>query len=1153
MLWLLLHLLPRIRASPNMRPLLAPRPYATEAYHAANKLSSTDIEKVLQDDHVLQNIALNIRRRKISDSTVNSLFEGAIEMALGELGAQAYSFLLQTWRLVFELQSQSENTFLQKQLYSSHEKLVHTMMNRGDYTAFQDLLMSHQSRLRHLHESLDNRSSFPSWAYKVMDVAQFQVDDGILTHNQESVESFLRSARFSVAQKHQLNAMLLQKSLLYGPASPKLIQRFLRYIIMIDGNSLLSFTGHHLVYKTALRLLLSRSKGAGDNPEHLDNLQKVVTEVVPEQSYFRLLSDAMMAASSAMPELTIQAFQFKQLRGMLTSEDLTALMKAYVHQEKFDRAIENHAAFPLLQDDEQIVLLLQVNERTKNWKLLQQQFEDMYGRKDLPRTIHYSVVIGALASVGSQKEVERLYVQMQKRHLQPTYPIFRGIIRACINNNDYTLALVYYDDFMGRVQNGEIDPKYIPRIESEVLLIKLFQCNVKVAMQAIEDLFEKQKQSNTIYLDSEMIVQIIKFFSVTYSKKEFLRVWQFAEEAELLSEHVYYYGITFYTKLGEFQESNELAKEAHRHSLVPFHSNLIYKGQIRNYRVWVRQTSDKYYQSVLKERARALVARLDEQIESRSLSPRNLDKLLVELIKHSLIVKPWEQESGVERDADRYFRHCKELGLLSEAAYLPFLRECAAKEASFQDNSRILDLYREMVASKIDISAESYKYLIAALLKIDQQNQNGFKNSFILLESIFEIYGFTLGAKNFMASSESIRPKKLSDVDLLLNAVPLLQILSQFSVATSGNIDLIVQFLNQFRDQVADKMSFEFRLSILKEMSKVYLSYGNLNVTTSLVSNALGELNDIVDQFHTSRPDPDMPDLQFVEKLPKLLQLDYREVYGVQLQVLEKKFKLQPMDVKEYERILHDCVLRNIRLSGDKFNEIFLEILHDPEHVQSVPEPTLEAMLNCCERFLVSGNWAEAMVFKKISYIYRVFLRLLSQTQSVASIYSNYKIFNNFYGIQSEAALQEVLRGLKHVRNPAASLQRELGLYNSMHVERAWTIGRFFNNVAEFFTPERLIRTRNFIRPGVAARLVLHIEARSHGVSTLAFGLYDRYPETIEYLLFFNLELFRVVRFRKEIEKILGISVVAGEGRHSRRKTATEALSHLGRELRGRR
>lgn len=1077
-----------------------------------NVIKTRPVEKILLDESYRNKFTEALRKTSHSSSknthALFMVFSGAIDMASSELAHEAYKLVLQIWEIVFA--KDFADSKLQEQLLSTKAKVIHLMINRGDYAAYMRLI-------RPIY-STKNLGAQTEWADVLMSTLQLTTDTaGVVKCNHNAMVAFLRSTQYSQHQKRLLIATYVRKCMLYYLQPLNLepvLLNFITFLEMTGDESLHLTQKQHIVYERALRLVAIAPPRVSLR-SHIEHIQAIVERQTGDKSKVSLFVTSLLAAISiSHPDTAVSYWEFKKdklsttMLQYTTPEDLLNVMWAYFTTKNYDAVLRVYGENPTLQHDNQITVLLKISDQAKDWKLLQLQFEDMYGRGQLPYVVHYVVVMNALASIGASAEVEQLYRQLLERNLTPTAPIFLALIKSKLNTNDNAGAKYWFEVFLKQVALGSIPADSVPRLQAEVFSMNFFAGDVASAMNALEDIVQQQQKLSVRFIDAKFTAKMIDFAASVYAVDQLDTILDLARSINVMDESVYQKAVDALLKFGQFNRADELLYEAHTESVVPFSSALITASQIKTYRAWFEATPDTQLRLFLAQKVTETVRRID----SGGISPRNMNKLLVEVIKHFVALKKL-------RAARAYLEQAQKANGLHERHFLPFLRHyCHLK--SYEGHTEVLELYREMVKLKVPASAATYYYLIQSLIHMDKVSNTGFKNSYNLLESVFELYGFSM--------VDNIAGKKLPASEISQNAVDLLKIVSAYAVATShlqSNLDIVVKFLTQIQSKLGNQISFGLRFAILAEMGRIYHVRGDLSVAEKLVNDALAELHDIIDTHKISQR------LHSTQPVPKLLQIQYRALVSQKLQILRASKQPNIHNI-EHGKMLDDVVNRNIRLSGPQFSELALAVLSTPLQLHNV--------FHVCEQYLVGGNWIEIKLTRKIQYIYKLLMVYLTRSLSTKTISKKYKLFNDYYNVRDFGQLQ---REFAHVQDPKHRLGEELEAFNRLHPLHPWTLAELLQRTPEFFVPKRIISTKNIIEPALAAALLRAVESHCDGDLSKAFALYDRFPETMEYLLYFGHERVRYQHFYAELARNdQGIRSANGD---ARRERALQALLHL--------
>lgn len=192
-----------------------------------------------------------------------------------------------------------------------------------------------------------------------------------------------------------------------------------------------------------------------DNYAHQKDLLKPLLFYLREQrledlEFFQRCLDKIKAAlgasiasqlSSTLIYLAAYNRSFELVRGLwdykisnnlpISSSDLTCILKCYCHFEEYDLVERTHAAFPDAHDEhQQFDYLLVAYSKSQNWKGLQDQFNALFNIGELPNIEHYGIVMSAMAAIGELESVEKLYAQLLRRNMLPTYTVLQSLLYA---------------------------------------------------------------------------------------------------------------------------------------------------------------------------------------------------------------------------------------------------------------------------------------------------------------------------------------------------------------------------------------------------------------------------------------------------------------------------------------------------------------------------------------------------------------------------------------------------------------------------------------------------------------------------------------------------------------------------------------------------
>ncbi|CDO92915.1 unnamed protein product [Kluyveromyces dobzhanskii CBS 2104] len=132
----------------------------------------------------------------------------------------------------------------------------------------------------------------------------------------------------------------------------------------------------------------------------------------------------------------------------IVASDLTAIMRSNCHFHDWDTVIHLHQKYSLAQDDyQQFDYLLIALAKKQDWDKLKNQFDSLFGIGELPTVNHYGVIMYALSMHGELELVERLYGQLLRRDMTPSYAVLLSLINAHYKVGDYNGVLREFSQF----------------------------------------------------------------------------------------------------------------------------------------------------------------------------------------------------------------------------------------------------------------------------------------------------------------------------------------------------------------------------------------------------------------------------------------------------------------------------------------------------------------------------------------------------------------------------------------------------------------------------------------------------------------------------------------------------------------------------------
>ncbi|ODV77964.1 uncharacterized protein CANTADRAFT_7435 [Suhomyces tanzawaensis NRRL Y-17324] len=1036
-------------------------------------------------------------------STIHSTFSNLIDIQSGFPSPQALDILIDMWEMVF---ANAAGTFtpLQAQIFQEKDKFIHILINSRNYRVYERLV-----------RPLYKISPQLTWADRLVTMFELEDVNGVLSMNRSAIVKFLKSDQ-DIKLKRKVISILIHRVVLNATDDSEKNEHFKLFVELchiVGDDHFLFIDPEYIEYAKVVRLmaiprdphLRGISEPASQNSpnaafmEHVTKLQDFFEGATP--AYFNFITSSMHHIISFSPNNVLNYWKFKADHSkshssapILSHHDLKIAMSALSSLKLYPEVLHLYKSYPNLHHEDQIEVLLRVSELSKDWKLLQTQFEEMYGKGKLPYVIHYAIVMKALAGIGARDEVDMLFDQLKKRKLTPTASIFTALISSRLHYNDVASAKKSFDLYMSYVNLGTIEKStsaYLYR-----LLFKMYikSKDIEQVRAFLDEALEEQKATGIQLISSSSINDLIEFSSSNYELEFMEHLKNLAEDLELTNMHTYQNLIKGYTKLDQYEKANELIYKAHSSSEVPFANVDIYTAQLKTYRHWIRRIPDPE-QKLFYQIKQAFIVSLVTLNHMNNISIRNNSGLHVEVIEYFL------SRHDIE-NAQKMMNLSQKREFLAERHFLPFMKY-HLRQNTYESYGEILNLYRKMVDQRIQISTKTYVYLMKALIYLDGMNNNNGENAYKLLKSIFEMNGLSLKPQTLSNTTS-----KVMMIDMIDRAEDLFKIVASYvnDLGTHQNdIDMLVHFLNEIKKILGGKLSLQFRFLIYREMSKIYQKQNNYSLAENLIDNGIEDLSAVVQKYTLRYPFED----HLEPILPVMLVKDLRNLLNTKIMLLEYGRK----SPAAYLHILQQSSDQGVRLSGTQFNRLFKEVLKD-----DITLDTLKLILSTCENHLISGNWVEVKIMRKLQFMYKLTMLHLSLGLGNDSTIHKYHILSEYYDVHELGALK---RELAFIGDSLQALEYQFEANRKTLDARGWDLDKLLENIPRFFIPERRIRSANKISPTNCYQIWLALHRHIGTDQSIAFKLMDEFPETLEFLMYNEPARIRLGFFRSKIDKIL--------------------------------
>ncbi|KAK6455529.1 uncharacterized protein RJT20DRAFT_128790 [Scheffersomyces xylosifermentans] len=1021
------------------------------------------------------------------DSEIESIygnFSNLLDVAAGFQEEESISLLATIWTIIFT-KSDPDKLFIEESvrrlrevLLSKRDAFIEVLIDARRYDIYRTILFDPSNLYK------------DSWSDLLINTFQLRYENSRIHINKVNILHYMRDEGIPVNKKRKLLERLNRTGMIYSLNSNEkylFIRYFVEFSIALGDSNLLFIGPEFCIYEKTLRLMAIPPEKFDD---HIAELYQLFDSLELEQEAFNnFLTSLMSSVCKKDPHYALKYWKHKVKHSrqmglapgtVLNHKDLKFAMSSLLVLHHHAEVEELYWNFPSLHNDDQIEVLLELCAASKDWEGLQKRFEEMYGRGDLPLTVHYSIVMAALASVGAKHEVDNLFKQLIERQLSPSTAIFTSMINSRLFYNDFDGAKKCIRLFLALPSN-ERDSSTLPLLYQLIFNVYVKSSSLEEVMDFLESTIKKQQEEGIQLINDKILGQVINMASTNYGLSEVERLNKISQQLNLNTNEVHLSLMRSYTRLDQFERADEIGYEAHRYSDVPFADASVYAAQMRNFRFWRKSETHSDKKTYFRSRMSFIAALANDVRLEKTLGLNG--GYFTELLKYLI------SEDRIHEAYD-ILRKSEKLDLLRESHYIPFLRYYSRLDDN-KSRNEIMKLYREMVENKINVSSSTYLYLIYASLRTDRAQGTGYENSLNLLQTVFKLHGLSL--------TDGDTEPKVSSLVLYENYINLCRMLSDYIIVADEDPEIMMRLMKQVKIKLGEEIGIDFSIAACLEMAKIYESKGRKYKAQGFVDSGLKDLHLFLSRFRETYPYIDTEDIV----VPRALSKPYRNLVNL-------KMRISPKDT-------YSDILKNahgiVPLSGVLYNRLFRETL------PTTDEEMLHIIFDTCERYLVSGNWVEVKVMRKLQYLYKLTVLSLCQVFGEET-FSKYHVLNKYYNVQSYNQLKTEFN---HITDPLSVLKEETDSHIRAITKRNYTVEGVLRNIPTVFAPERHIMSRNKISNTNASQIWWAINKYCDGDKKKAFKLMDQYPDLMEYLIYNNSSRARMIQFRDEINRIVPV------------------------------
>ncbi|CAH6723865.1 putative mitochondrial group I intron splicing factor CCM1 [[Candida] jaroonii] len=995
---------------------------------------------------------------------------------------------------------------IQKKLITRREIFVHALMNTKRFDDYRNCIQPLVEAGTHDSQVYDTLIQILKFNGKFYDM------DGIL--------KYLRSDG-DINQKR----MFINRFLISNEIDDEVMKDFFKMLRIVDGTCLLTEEDHKhyqaSVEKINVAIVNSKRKDF--------NLNKLRTIMFgcgfSNKAYFNFLS-SMIKLGTPKNSLKIFKFKFQKYlckETILADYDITNAMKTLYELGRYKACFDLYKYDPKFNNEDQFAILMETCVKQKDWLNLQVEFDDLYGRGNLPYAVHYSIVMNALAELGSVNDVDRLYQQLLKRRMTPNMAIYKALIKVRVNNNEFAEAQEIFNKYHRQFKDSS-------SVYSLISKEHFNSSNYKKLMILFITSVKKEKAEGIKLINSEFVLKLIKSLQRNYAFKEIEEVNLIVKELlpHLIDDEFFNALGESYIKFNQFEMVEALVNEAKIIHNIP--EEKLYSLQLRNYRHWEFVVTNKYQRGNIDLSRRYIINKIDNELIS------NNPKLCTEVIKHLI-------NEGYEGRARGFLKKVINLNKPREQFFLPLMKynlhlndesyleenykpdDSARQSANLKQrliklNKKNLNLFKQMVSLEVPVTMKTYDVLMQSITYVDKFEGNDFSNSIKLMQSILDISGMKLEIPlqgNFnQFSNLAIEDGEISDFDWFENSSELFKI-SMFFV---NNVLYGKKEKNKFLvgtlkslGSMNNDMPLYLRLCINQEMGRFYKRLDNVNRVMKITDKGLSECQKIIKRFSTSFPLRYENNGMFRWAVPQELKKHFEDFISLKIRILQyQEMKNQQSNQTSFPKLLRIIKENEVAVNGVELNFIISKVLGS-----SVDYITSE-VLPVIEDHLANNGLNEISMKRQIQYLYKLFSILMINKIGMKRFSKEYEILTQHYEIDIVSNHDKIM-----IRRIKSQFSNGLKTFNTRFPEFSAEESLIFSNPFKFFYPERSIKTVNKLNYENSYKLLKTLENLD---KYELFDLMDKYPLTIELIMLNDKSMNKIIQFRNAINKIIPCSTM---------------------------
>ncbi|KAA8897709.1 hypothetical protein TRICI_006672 [Trichomonascus ciferrii] len=412
------------------------------------------------------------------------------------------------------------------------------------------------------------------------------------------------------------------------------------------------------------------------------------------------------------PKLEEEIFLLKKRRRLANSRDLSILMEGCLVRNEGERALNLYEHNKEYHSDEHFDLLLQSYAQLGQWGEMQELFESLFGRGELPSQEHYRIVMESLSRIARKDIVDTLFEGFLSRRFTPNVNILNALMYS---------RLAFGDTEGVEKTFGKFDEfSIVPNDQS--FLIRLLAYRDAKDLESAMGILKQLQTSNPSLLSIEIFTTLMSLCTerrdAVKGQEIFTMVRRFKIEPNLVFYNAYLACLT--------------ASNQHRKAFS-FYGKLINNG----YRPDV-VTITTMLSCAVRMKREHLVNRLFDDLLKFKVAPD---------AKWYSVMLDFFVDKGQLKQAEEIFEEMKRTKVPLDCHHYTILMDGYASQNTYRrgggrpNYNRVADLYNEMISNGIDPTFKAHATYVEALSRLSPLGEKGTQmlEDFLGSESIIDL------------------------------------------------------------------------------------------------------------------------------------------------------------------------------------------------------------------------------------------------------------------------------------------------------------------------------------------------------------------------------------------------------------------------------